>query len=109
MPESPYERLSGREGGRNTTASTSSRAGSLVSLARPPTYYGDGPFDPPSSDDEDDDESGSLLEKKNGPSSPGLAELGGGFPSGSGHRDAGNEKVRIFSGPTITSPRVRGQ
>lgn len=109
MPESPYERLSGREGGRNTTASTSSRAGSPVSLARPPTYYGDGPFDPPSSDDEDEDETGSLLEKMNGPTSPGLAELGDGFPSGSGHSDTGDKKVRIVSGPTAASPRIRGQ
>ncbi|KAJ6485813.1 dipeptidyl aminopeptidase [Mycena sanguinolenta] len=38
---------------------------------RPPTYYGDGPFDPPSSDEED----ATLLEKRP-PSSPGIAELG---------------------------------
>ncbi|KAJ6581126.1 dipeptidyl aminopeptidase [Mycena capillaripes] len=38
---------------------------------RPPTYYGDGPFDPPSSDEEDE----RLLEKQP-PSSPGIAERG---------------------------------
>lgn len=96
MPEPSYERLSPREGARNAAASTSSRVGSPVSLGRPPIYYGEGPFDPPSSDDEDeDDESGSLLEKKV-PSSPGLAELGDGFPSGSGDRDGVDKKVRTF-------------
>ncbi|KAJ7643291.1 dipeptidyl aminopeptidase [Mycena polygramma] len=38
---------------------------------RPPTYYGDGPFDAPSSDEEDE----TLLEKGL-PSSPGVAERG---------------------------------
>jgi hypothetical protein len=37
---------------------------------RPPTYYGDGPFDVPSSDEEDE----ALLEKP--PGSPGIAERG---------------------------------
>lgn len=41
------------------------------SVARPPTFYGEGSFDPPSSDDEVD----TLLEK-NGPSSPTSAERG---------------------------------
>lgn len=100
MAESSYERLPGREGGRSASASTSSRAASPVSLARPPTYYGEGPFDPPSSDDEDDDESGTLLEKRNGPSSPGLAELGDGFPSGSGHGDTSDKKVSRRIGQT---------
>jgi dipeptidyl aminopeptidase len=58
-------------------------------VARPATYYGDGPFDPPSSDDdgegaegsrhsfEDDAESVLLLNlDKSGPSSPGTAERG---------------------------------
>ncbi|KAF8638411.1 hypothetical protein AX17_002236 [Amanita inopinata Kibby_2008] len=40
---------------------------------RPPTYYGEGPFDPPSSEDEGE----SLLEKEvNEPQSPGRAERG---------------------------------
>ncbi|KAF7370927.1 hypothetical protein MSAN_00726600 [Mycena sanguinolenta] len=43
---------------------------------RPPTYYGDGPFDPPSSDEEDE----TLLEKRP-PSSPGIAELGNAISS----------------------------
>jgi dipeptidyl aminopeptidase len=38
---------------------------------RPPTYYGDGPFDAPSSDEEDE----ALLEK-GPPGSPGIAERG---------------------------------
>lgn len=95
MPESPYERLPAGETGRGS-AGTSNRAGSPVSLARPTTYYGEGPFDPPSSDDEDGDENGSLLEKKSAPLSPGLAELGdSGFPSGSGRRDVNGEKVSV--------------
>ncbi|KAJ7460697.1 dipeptidyl aminopeptidase [Mycena latifolia] len=43
---------------------------------RPPTYYGDGPFDVPSSDEEDE----ALLEK--GPNSPGIAERGNPVPEG---------------------------
>ncbi|KAJ7230529.1 dipeptidyl aminopeptidase [Mycena pura] len=39
---------------------------------RPPTYYGDGPFDAPSSDESEDD---TLLEK-GPPASPGIAERG---------------------------------
>ncbi|KAJ7708699.1 dipeptidyl aminopeptidase [Mycena rosella] len=41
---------------------------------RPPTYYGDGPFDAPSSDEEDE-----LLEK-GPPTSPGIAERGNPLP-----------------------------
>ncbi|KAJ3898090.1 dipeptidyl peptidase IV N-terminal region-domain-containing protein [Lentinula edodes] len=42
------------------------------SVAKPATYYGQGPFDAPSSDSEEEDE---LLERK-GPSTPGIAEVG---------------------------------
>ena len=73
-------------------------------VARPATYYGDGPFDPPSSDDEaegsrhsfeDDAESVLLLNlDKSGPSSPGTAERGGQSP----HRTKADEKVRQFNG-----------
>jgi hypothetical protein len=97
MPELSYERLSLKEEAKNAAASTSSRTGSPVSLVRPPIYYEEGPFDPPSSDDEDD-ESGSLLEKRKVPSSPGLAELGDGFPSGSGDQAIMDKKVRTFGG-----------
>lgn len=74
-------------------------------VARPATYYGDGPFDPPSSDDdeeeaegsrhsfEDDAESVLLLNvDKSGPSSPGTAERGNQNPR---HTDT-NGKVRPF-------------
>ena len=74
-------------------------------VARPATYYGDGPFDPPSSDDdgeepegsrhsfEDDTESVLLLNvDKSGPSSPGTAERGNQSPR---HTDT-DEKVRPF-------------
>lgn len=95
MHSSSYERLPQQDEARNQTASSSSRTESPASFAsRPTTYYGDGPFDPPSSEDEDEDnESGSLLEKI-GPSSPSLAELGDGFPSGSGRGDSPERKVR---------------
>ena len=76
-------------------------------VARPATYYGDGPFDPPSSDDdgeeaegsrhsfEDDAESVLLLNvDKSGPSSPGTAERGDQSP----RRTDANEKVRPFNG-----------
>ncbi|KAG6828503.1 hypothetical protein H0H92_007779 [Tricholoma furcatifolium] len=81
MSSSTYERLQGSEpaAAANSTHTTEGQ------LARPQTYYGDGPFDPPSSDDEDDEETGGLLEKRVVPSSPGIAELGGAFASGSGH------------------------
>ena len=75
-------------------------------VARPATYYGDGPFDPPSSDDdgeeaegsrhsfEDDAESVLLLNiDKSGPSSPGTAERGDQNP----HVTDAKEKVRPFN------------
>ncbi|KAG6917095.1 hypothetical protein DXG01_003915 [Tephrocybe rancida] len=90
MPSSPYERLSDRdapaEGSRFTDGQTA--------LARPQIYYGEGPFDPPSSDDEDDLETGGLLDKRTAPSSPRLAELGGGFASGSGHTSDDTEDLK---------------
>lgn len=75
-------------------------------VARPATYYGDGPFDPPSSDDgeeaegsrqsfELDPESELLLNvNKSRPSSPGTAERGNQSPRST---DA-DEKVRPFNG-----------
>ena len=73
-------------------------------IARPVTYYGDGPFDPPSSDDEEDAEGNRhssetnaesvllLNVDKSGPSTPGRAERGDQSP----HRIHDNEKVRGF-------------
>ncbi|KAG6889758.1 hypothetical protein C0995_014685 [Termitomyces sp. Mi166 len=83
MPISPYERLPDRDTG--TTSSGPSLTNSQVVLARPETYYGEGPFDPPSSDDEDDKETEGLLDKHPMPSSPSIAERGGAFASASGH------------------------
>ncbi|KAG6879049.1 hypothetical protein C0992_005538 [Termitomyces sp. T32_za158] len=83
MPSSSYERLSDRDD--DASASGSSLTLSQQALARPDTYYGEGPFDPPSSDDEDDKETGGLLDKHAIPSSPSLAERGGVFATGSGH------------------------
>lgn len=73
-------------------------------IARPATYYGDGPFDPPSSDDDEEEvdsgrhsseanaESVLLLNaNKSGPSSPGRAERGDQSP----HRTDAIEKVRL--------------
>lgn len=80
-------------------------------VARPATYYGDGPFDPPSSDDgeeaegsrhsfEDDAESVLLLNvDKSGPSSPGTAERG---EHQSPRRTDTNEKVRPFNSVMVT-------
>ncbi|KAG5641960.1 hypothetical protein DXG03_003852 [Asterophora parasitica] len=82
MSSSPYERLPNDGGGQNPPVTRTDSQ-----LERPLTYYGEGTFDPPSSEDEDDDnEKGSLLDKRAGPSTPGLAELGDGFASGSGPR-----------------------
>ncbi|KAH0583152.1 hypothetical protein H2248_011035 [Termitomyces sp. 'cryptogamus'] len=81
MLSSPYERLPDRD--TNAPASGSSLTSNNQTLARPETYYGEGPFDPPSSDDEDDQETG-LLDKQSMPSSPSVAERGGVFASGSG-------------------------
>ena len=75
-------------------------------VARPATYYGDGPFDPPSSDDEGEEAEGHSFEddaenvlllnvNKSGPSSPGTAERGDQSP----RRTAGaDEKVRVRGG-----------
>lgn len=84
-------------------------------VARPATYYGDGPFDPPSSDDdgeeaegirhsfEDDAESVLLLNvDKSGPSSPGTAERGDQNPR---LTDA-KEKVRLFNAVHALCPDV---
>ena len=58
MSSSNYEPLP-QEGARDTLYDdrTSTHSGPV----RPPTYYGEGPFDPPSSEDEDE----SLLQKEN--------------------------------------------
>jgi hypothetical protein len=71
-------------------------------VARPATYYGDGPFDPPSSDDEGEEAEGSrrsfeddaedVLLLNAGPSSPGTAERGDLSPRRT------DEKVRPFNG-----------
>ncbi|KAG5652732.1 hypothetical protein H0H81_003931 [Sphagnurus paluster] len=100
MPSSPYQRLPDA-GGQNLAAMSSAHINTQTAFTRPETYYGEGPFDPPSSDDEEDSETGSLLEKRNAPSSPGLAELGDGFPSGSGRDDSDLKKrptsLRFFA------------
>lgn len=82
MPSSSYERIPDRDD--NISASGSSLTISQQTLARPETYYGEGPFDPPSSEDEDDKETGVLLDKHAMPSSPSLAERGGVFATDSG-------------------------
>ncbi|KAF5379515.1 hypothetical protein D9615_006521 [Tricholomella constricta] len=89
MPSLPYQRLPDDGGGHISTERSSAHTDRDLALGRPETYYGEGPFDPPSSDEEDDNdhERGSLLEKHAGPSTPGLAELGDRFPSGSGLRN----------------------
>ncbi|KAF8075245.1 dipeptidyl aminopeptidase [Lyophyllum atratum] len=86
MPSSPYQRLPEGVGQSSSPASSIHTSDGALepAFAKPATYYGEGPFDPPSSDDEDDNETESLLEKHVAPSSPGLAELGDRFPSGSG-------------------------
>jgi dipeptidyl aminopeptidase B len=76
-------------------------------IARPATYYGDGPFDPPSSDDDGEEADGSrhssehdaesvllLNVDKSGPSSPGRAERGDQTP----RRTVAIQKVRPFNG-----------
>lgn len=68
------------------TPSGTTRNSSPAPLSKPPTYYGDGPFEA----EDDDDESESLLEKEMIPPSPRLAELGDGF---SGGRNDTNTKV----------------
>jgi hypothetical protein len=60
---------------------------------RPPTYYGEGPFDPPSSDDEDE----RLLEKSR-PLSPGGDQIEGG---GAGLRIGGHKVCYFLSDFTL--------
>jgi hypothetical protein len=71
-PNASYERLPQDET-RNEAGG--SRSQSPLATARPPIYYGDGPFDPPSSDDDDDEQEG-FIEKS---LSPGQAEDGAGL------------------------------
>jgi hypothetical protein len=70
--------------------SSSHLARTKITDGRPPTYYGEGPFDPPSSEDE------SLLdakEEESRPLSPGRAEYG---ETGSRRSNAANNnKVRM--------------
>ncbi|RDB18477.1 putative dipeptidyl-aminopeptidase B [Hypsizygus marmoreus] len=101
MPETAYQRLSDNEA-LKAPETAANRTGSPLSFARPTTYYGEGPFDAPSSeegDDDGDDESDSLLEKRSGPSSPGLAEFGDSFPSGAGRdtADKGPGSLRFLA------------
>ncbi|KAJ3851874.1 dipeptidyl aminopeptidase [Lentinula lateritia] len=65
-----YERLETDDPSETSTIVSSIH--SSHSVAKPATYYGQGPFDAPSSDSEEEDE---LLETK-GPSTPGIAEAG---------------------------------
>ncbi|KAG6885763.1 hypothetical protein C0993_010275 [Termitomyces sp. T159_Od127] len=85
MPSSSYERLPDRDDHASTSGSSLTISQQALALARPETYYGEGPFDPPSSDDEDDKETGGLLDKHAMPSSPGLAERGGVSAMSPGH------------------------
>lgn len=62
MASSNYERLPQEGAGSgDTDALYDERASTHSGPVRPPTYYGEGPFDPPSSEDEDE----SLLQKEN--------------------------------------------
>ena len=63
MSSSNYERLP-QEGTSSRDNHHDERASTHSGPVRPPTYYGEGPFDPPSSEDEDE----SLLQKENVPS-----------------------------------------
>jgi len=63
------------------------------SLIRPKIYYGDGPFDAPSSSDEEGESLLGTSDDVNGPSSPGMAELGEG-PRSAGGRRSRTPKVR---------------
>ena len=63
MPSSNYELLP-QEGTSSWHNHHDDRASTHSGPVRPPTYYGEGPFDPPSSEDEDE----SLLQKENAPS-----------------------------------------
>ena len=55
MSPSNYERLP-QEGEGSGNVLFDERASAHSGPVRPPTYYGEGPFDPPSSEDEDEDE-----------------------------------------------------
>ena len=55
MSPSNYERLP-QEGEGFGNVLFDERASAHSGPVRPPTYYGEGPFDPPSSEDEDEDE-----------------------------------------------------
>jgi dipeptidyl aminopeptidase len=89
MERTSYERL---PQGETQNEAGGSHSQSTHSFARPPIYYGDGPFDPPSSDSDDEgDEHESFIEK-NRPSSPGRAEAG----AGSGWTDSADGKVRAI-------------
>ncbi|KAF8643012.1 hypothetical protein AX16_009257 [Volvariella volvacea WC 439] len=81
MAPTGYERLSGEEERENNTVLFATPDSPQEANAekpfkdpygRPPTYYGEGPFDPPSSDED------SLLEKE-GPRSPAFIEHAGLF------------------------------
>jgi len=61
MSPSNYERLP-QEGEGSGDVLFDERASAHSGPVRPPTYYGEGPFDPPSSEDEDEDESFLLKE-----------------------------------------------
>ncbi|KAJ7272564.1 dipeptidyl aminopeptidase [Mycena haematopus] len=71
MSRTQYEPLSQDQDGELEQDSLTLHGRPVPIQIRPPTYYGDGPFDPPSSDEEEE----TLLEKPP-PSSPGIAELG---------------------------------
>jgi len=73
MSSSKYERLP-QEGAGSGDALYDERASTHSGPVRPPTYYGEGPFDPPSSEDEDEDET--LLLKET-PRSLGMMERAG--------------------------------
>ncbi|KAJ3797465.1 dipeptidyl aminopeptidase [Lentinula aff. detonsa] len=70
MRKSSYEPLESEDPSETSTVVS---VRSNHSIAKPPTYYGQGPFEAPSSDSEEEEEA--LLERK-GPSTPGVAELG---------------------------------
>lgn len=60
MPSIAYDHLAGDDdegSGRDLGVSSPTPQHSLLPdhPIRPPTYYGEGPFDPPSSEDEDED------------------------------------------------------
>jgi hypothetical protein len=95
MANQAYERLT-----MDDDTATAAVAGPIAPLVgRPAPYYGEGPFEATNSDSGDeDDESDSLLEKKLGPASPGLAERGEPFSS-SGLRLGDDEKAKVRSVP----------